>query len=146
MFWELRNIYHHHPESKKRKSSEANCGSIHPYGRYEHAVKKLGKPYLYHGDSLACQGQRIEKRAATVEVDTLISPDVQVVTMKIVYLGLYSEKLLAQDGEPKQDLQKRLEKCMKEEISKFARTLNHKHVHVASYVGEPETECTVFIR
>ena len=30
--WELRNIYHHHPESKKRKSSEANSGSIHPYG------------------------------------------------------------------------------------------------------------------
>ena len=26
-FWELRNIYHHHPESKKRKSSEANSGS-----------------------------------------------------------------------------------------------------------------------
>ena len=29
-----RNIYHHHhPESKKIKSSEANSGSIHPYGR-----------------------------------------------------------------------------------------------------------------
>ena len=27
------------PESKKRKSSEANSGSIHPYGRYENAVK-----------------------------------------------------------------------------------------------------------
>ena len=31
--WELRNIYHHHPESKRRKTLEANCGSIHPYGR-----------------------------------------------------------------------------------------------------------------
>ena len=37
--WELGNIYHHHPESKKRKSSEASSGSIHPYGRYENAVK-----------------------------------------------------------------------------------------------------------
>ena len=36
---ELRNIYHHHPDSKRRKSSEANSGSIHPYGRYENAVK-----------------------------------------------------------------------------------------------------------
>ena len=31
--WELRNIYHHHQESKKRESSEANSRSIHPYGR-----------------------------------------------------------------------------------------------------------------
>ena len=37
--WELRNIYHHHPESKKRKSSEANSGSNHPDGRDENAVK-----------------------------------------------------------------------------------------------------------
>ena len=37
--WELRNIYHHHPESKKRKSLEANSGSTHPCGRYENAVK-----------------------------------------------------------------------------------------------------------
>ena len=36
--WELRNIYHH-PESKKRKSSEANSGFIQPYGRSENAVK-----------------------------------------------------------------------------------------------------------
>ena len=35
----MRNIYHHRPESKKRKSSEANSGSIHPYGRYGNAVK-----------------------------------------------------------------------------------------------------------
>ena len=52
---ELKNIYHHHPESKKRKSSEANSGSIHPYGRYENAVKTR-EPYIYHSDSLACQG------------------------------------------------------------------------------------------
>ena len=32
---ELRNIY----QSKKRKSSEANSGSIHPYSRYGSAVK-----------------------------------------------------------------------------------------------------------
>ena len=38
--WELRNIYHHHhPECKIRKSAEASSGSIHPYGRYGHAVK-----------------------------------------------------------------------------------------------------------
>ena len=33
-YLKLRSIYHHHPESKKRKSSEGNFGSIHPYGRY----------------------------------------------------------------------------------------------------------------
>ena len=55
---ELKNIYHHHPESKTRKSSEGNSGSIHPYGRY-----------VYHSDKAI-----FEKRAATVEVDTLISP------------------------------------------------------------------------
>ena len=36
---ELRNIYHHHPESKKRESSEGSSGSIHPYGRYGNAGK-----------------------------------------------------------------------------------------------------------
>ena len=30
---ELNNICHHHPKSKKRKSSEGNSGSIHPHGR-----------------------------------------------------------------------------------------------------------------
>ena len=29
-FWELKNIYHHRPESKKKKSSEENSGFIHP--------------------------------------------------------------------------------------------------------------------
>ena len=42
---ELRNIYHHHPESKKRISSEEKSGFIQPYGRYGNAVK-LGKPHL----------------------------------------------------------------------------------------------------
>ena len=54
--WELRNIYHHHPESKIRKSSGANSGSIHPYGRYGNAVKTV-----YHSDSLACQGHPREE-------------------------------------------------------------------------------------
>ena len=57
--WEPRNIYHHHPETKIRKSSEANSGSIHPYGRYGNAVQsyyyKLAN-HIYHSDSLACQG------------------------------------------------------------------------------------------
>ena len=44
--WELRHIYHHHPESKKEKSSEANSGSIHPYGRYGNAVKTRKAIYL----------------------------------------------------------------------------------------------------
>ena len=53
--WELRHIYHHHPESKKRKSpSEANPGSILPHGRYGNAVKQ--ESHIYHSDSLACQG------------------------------------------------------------------------------------------
>ena len=37
---ELQNFYHHHPKSKKRKSSEGkNSGSIQPYGRYGNAGK-----------------------------------------------------------------------------------------------------------
>ena len=87
---ELRNIYHHHPESKKRKSSEANSGSIHPYGRYENAIKTrkaISTIAIFRGEKSAkrCRergrkrgGQPVkaifEKRAATVEVDTLISP------------------------------------------------------------------------
>ena len=35
----LRHIYHHHPESKRRKSSDLNPGSIHPYSRYGNAGK-----------------------------------------------------------------------------------------------------------
>ena len=47
-------IYQHHPDSKKRKSSEGNPGSIHPYGRCVNAGK-TGKTHVYHSDSLACQ-------------------------------------------------------------------------------------------
>ena len=69
---DLRNIYHHHPESKIRKSSEANSGSIHPYGRYGDAVKTSKTistiAILWPVKAI------FEKRAATVEVDTLNSP------------------------------------------------------------------------
>ena len=72
LYWELSNIYHHHPESKKRKSSEANSGSIHPYGRYENAVKT--RKTISTIAILWPVKAIFEKRAATVEVDTLISP------------------------------------------------------------------------
>ena len=71
-FWELRNIYHHHPESKKRKSSEANSGSIHRYGRYENAVKF--RKSISTIAILWLVKAIFEKRAAAVEVDTLMSP------------------------------------------------------------------------
>ena len=71
--WEMRNIYHHHhPESKKRKSSEANSGAIHPYGRYGNAVKT--RKTISTIAILWPVKAIFEKRAATVEVDTLISP------------------------------------------------------------------------
>ena len=41
-------------ESKKRKSSEANSGSIRPYGRHGSAVN--WENHIYHSNSLACQG------------------------------------------------------------------------------------------
>ena len=67
--WKSGN-YHHHPESKKRKSSEASSGSIHPYGRYGNAVKtrKTISTIAIFWPVKAI----FEKRAATVEVDTLI--------------------------------------------------------------------------
>ena len=70
---ELKNIYHHHhPESKKRKSSEGNSGSIQPYGRYGNAGKTSKTistiAILWPVKAI------FEKRAATVEVDTFISP------------------------------------------------------------------------
>ena len=71
LYWELRNIYHHHPESKKRKSSEANSGSIHPYGRYGNAVKT--RTTISTIAILWPVKAIFEKRAATVEVDTLVS-------------------------------------------------------------------------
>ena len=69
--WELRNIYHHHPESKKRKSSEAKSGSIHPYGRYGNAVKTRKTISTI---AILWPVQAIfERRAATVEVDSFVS-------------------------------------------------------------------------
>ena len=63
-------IYHHRPESKKRKSSEANSGSIHPYGRYGHAVKTTKTistiAILWPVEAI------FEKRAATVAVDSFV--------------------------------------------------------------------------
>ena len=69
--WEVRNIYHHHPESKNQKSSEANSGSLHPYGRYGNAVKP--RKTISTITILWPIKAIFEKRAATVEVDTLIS-------------------------------------------------------------------------
>ena len=65
------NIYHHHPESKKRKSSEANSGSIHPYGRYGNAVRT--RKTISTIAVLWPVKAIFEKRAAMVEVDTFIS-------------------------------------------------------------------------
>ena len=69
---ELKNIYHHHPESNKRKSSECNSGSIHPYGRYGNAGKT--SKTISTIAILSLVKAIFEKRAATVEVDTFISP------------------------------------------------------------------------
>ena len=69
--WELRNIYHHHPESEQWKSWEANSGSIHPYGRYGNAVK--ARKSICTIVILWLVKAIFEKRAATVEVDTLFS-------------------------------------------------------------------------
>ena len=69
---ERRNIYHHSPESKKRKSSEGNSGSIHPCGRYRNAGKTSKTistiAILWPLKAI------FEKRAPTVEVDTFVSP------------------------------------------------------------------------
>ena len=69
-FRELKKIYHH-PESKKRKSSEGNSGSTHPYGRYGNAGKtsKTISTIAIRWSVKAI----FDKRAATVEVDTFIS-------------------------------------------------------------------------
>ena len=73
MIMELKNIYHHRQEGKKRKSSERNSDSIHPYGRYGNAGKTSKTistiAILWPVKAI------FEKRAATVEVDTFISPD-----------------------------------------------------------------------
>ena len=70
---ELKSIYHHHhPERKKRKSSEGNCGSIRPYARYGNAGKTSKSistiAILWPVKAI------FEKKAATVEVDTFVSP------------------------------------------------------------------------
>ena len=72
--WELRNIYHldHHPESKKRKSSQENSGFIHPYGRYGNAAKT--RKTISTIAILWPVKAIFEKRAATVEVDSFLSP------------------------------------------------------------------------
>ena len=68
---ELKNIDHHHPGSKKRKSSEGNSGSIQPYGRYGNAGKTSDSTStiatLWPVKAIS------EKRATSVEVDTSIS-------------------------------------------------------------------------
>ena len=80
--------YLHHPESKKRKSSEANSGSIHPYGRYENAVKTR-KTHISTIAILWPVEAIFEKRAATVEVDTLISPvfNFELITYPLHYIN-----------------------------------------------------------
>ena len=72
---ELKNIYHHHPEDKKRKSSEGNSGSFQPYGRYGNAGKTSKTVSTI--EILWPVKAIFEKRAATVEVDTFISPVLQ---------------------------------------------------------------------
>ena len=63
---ELKYIYHHHPESKKRNSSEGSSDSVHPYGRYGKTMSTIA--ILWPVKAI------LEKKAATVEVDTFISP------------------------------------------------------------------------
>ena len=58
------------PESKKRKSSEENSGSIHLYGRHG---QKSGKSISTTAILWPVQAI-FENRAATVEVNTLMSP------------------------------------------------------------------------
>ena len=69
--WELRNIYHHHPESKKRESSEENSGCIDPYGRYGNAVE--ARKTISTIAILWLVKAIFEKRAAMVEVDSFVS-------------------------------------------------------------------------
>ena len=69
---ELKNIYHQHPERKRRRSSEGSSGSLHPYGRRGNVGKKTRKSL----STIAMLGPVkaiFEKSAATVEVDTFIS-------------------------------------------------------------------------
>ena len=92
--WELKNIYHHHPESKKRKSSEWNSGSVHPYGRYGNAEKT--SKTISTIAILSPVEVIFDKRAATVEVDTLISPGSGVYRLR--WLAIFFEKWYAESG------------------------------------------------
>ena len=67
---ELRNIYHHHPESKKKKSSEGNSGSIHAYGRYGNPGKTSQTICTI---AILWPVNAIFETVAAVEVDTFIS-------------------------------------------------------------------------
>ena len=68
----MSTIIYHRPESKKRESSEANSGSMHPYGRYGNAVKT--RKTISTIAILWLVKAIFEKRTATEEVDTFISP------------------------------------------------------------------------
>ena len=60
------------PREQEKKSSEAKAGSIHPYGRYGNAVKT--RKTMSTIAILWPVKAIFEKRAATVEADTLIPP------------------------------------------------------------------------
>ena len=60
------------PESEKRESSEGKSGSIHPHGRYGNAgntSKTISTIAILRPVKAI-----FKKRAATAEVDTLVSP------------------------------------------------------------------------
>ena len=69
----MKKIYHHHPESKKRESSEASSDSIQPYGRYRNAVKT--RKTISTIAILWPVKAILENRAATVEVDSFVSSE-----------------------------------------------------------------------
>ena len=85
---ELRNIDHHHPESKKRKSSEGKPCSVQPYGRYADACKtnKTMSTIAILWPVKAI----FEKRAATVEIETFISPAFGPVSLRSIGGGVPS--------------------------------------------------------
>ena len=65
---ELGNIYHHYPESMKRKSSERIAGAIDPFGRY--GIRRKTSKTISTTAIIGPVEAISEKRAATVEVDT----------------------------------------------------------------------------
>ena len=76
-FRELRTIYHYHPERKERESSEGNSGSNHLYGRYRHAGKTTSKTISTIAILWPVKAI-FDKRTASVEVDTFISPAIAI--------------------------------------------------------------------